>query len=115
MLPDIFEVLLLFSEASVVATKQIGLEVNADKTKYMVMTREQTAGLSHTMKVDNSSIERVEEFKYLGTTLTNQNSIQKEIKSRLKLGNACYHSVQKFLSYSLLYKNLKIKIVYIEL
>ena len=66
-----------------------GLEVNADKTKYMVMSREQTAGLSHTMKVDNSSIERVEEFKYLGTTLTNQNSIQEEIKSRLTLGNAC--------------------------
>jgi hypothetical protein len=43
------------------------------------------------MRVDNSSIERVEEFKYLGTTLTNQNSIQEEIKSRLKLGNACYY------------------------
>ena len=43
-----------------------------DKTKYMVMSREQTAGLSHTMKVDNSSIESVEEFKYLGTRLTNQ-------------------------------------------
>ena len=42
----------------------------------------------HSMKIDNSSIERVEEFKYLGTTLTNQNSIQEEIKSRLKLGNA---------------------------
>ena len=73
--------------------KQV-LEVNADKTKYMVMSREQTAVLSHTTKVDNSSIERVEEFKYLGMTLTNQNSIQKEIKSRLKLENACYHSVQ---------------------
>ena len=47
----------------------------------MVMSGEQTAGLSHTMKVDNSSIERVEEFKYLGTTLTNQNSIQEETKS----------------------------------
>ena len=55
----------------------------------MVMSREQTAGLSHTVKVDNSSIERMEEFKYLGTTLTNQNSVQEEIKSRLKLGNAC--------------------------
>ena len=62
----------------------------------MVTSREQTAGLSHTMKVDNSSMERVEEFKYLGTTLTYQNSIQKEIKSRLKLGNACYHSVFQF-------------------
>ena len=66
------------------------------------MSREQPAGLSHTMKVDNSPIERVEEFKYLGTTLTNQNSIQEEIKSRLKLGNACYHSEQKLLSSSLL-------------
>jgi hypothetical protein len=46
------------------------------------------------MAIDNSSIERVEEFKYLGTTLTNQNCIQVEIKSRLKLGNACYYSVQ---------------------
>ena len=51
----------------------------------------------HSMKFDNSSIERVEEFKYLGTTLTNQNSIQEEIKSRLKLGNACYYSVQNLL------------------
>ena len=57
-------------------------------------SREQTAGL--TMKVDNSSIESVEEFKYLGTTLTNQNSIQEEINSRLKLGTACYHSAQTF-------------------
>ena len=94
------------TQALVVATKEIGIEVNADKTKYMVMSREQTAGISHTMKADNSSIERVEEFKYLGMTLTNQNSIQKEIKSRLKLGNACYHSVQNLLSSSLLSKNL---------
>ena len=62
------------------------------------------------MKNDNSSIERVEEFKYLGTKLTNQNSIQEEIKSRLKLGKACYYSVQNILSSRLLSKNLKIKI-----
>ena len=62
------------------------------------------------MKMDNSSIERVEEFKYLGTTLTNQNFIQEEIKIRLKLGYACYYSVQILLSYSLLSNNLKIKI-----
>jgi len=62
------------------------------------------------VEIDNSSIERVEEFKHLGTMLTDQNSIQEEIKRRLKLGNACYHSVQNLLSSRLLSKNLKIKI-----
>jgi hypothetical protein len=61
------------------------------------------------MKIDNSSIERVEEFKYLGTTLTNQTYILKEIKSRLKSGHACYHSAQNLLSSSLLSKNIKFK------
>ena len=76
----------------------------------MVMSRDQNAGRTHSMKNDNSSFERVDEFKYLGTTSTNQNSIQEEIKSILKSGNACYHSVQNLLSSSLLSKNLKIKI-----
>ena len=98
------------AEALIIATKEIGLEVNADKTKYMIMSRDQNAGRNNSMNTDNSSIERVEEFKYLGTTLTNQNSIQEEIKSRLNLGNACYYSVQNLLSSSLLSKNLKIKI-----
>jgi hypothetical protein len=55
------------------------------------------------MRIDNSSIERVEEFKYLGTTLTNKNCIQEEIKSRLKLGNACYYSVQNILGLPVCY------------
>jgi len=57
-----------------------------------------------------SIFQRVEEFKYLVTTLTNQNSIAEEIKSRLRSGNAFYHSVQSLLSSRLLSKNLKIKI-----
>ena len=52
----------------------------------------------------------MEEFKHLETILTNQNSIQEEIKSRLKSGNVCYYSVQNILSSSLLSKKLKIKI-----
>jgi len=92
-----------------VANKEIGLEVNVDKTKYMVMSRDQNTRRSHNMKIDNRFFERVEKFKYLETTLTNQNSIQEEIKSRLKSGNACYHSVQNILSWSWLSKNLKIK------
>ena len=59
------------TEALIVASKETGLEVNADKTKYMAMSRDQNAGQSHNMKTDNRSFERVEVFKYLGTTLTN--------------------------------------------
>jgi hypothetical protein len=59
----------------------------------MVMSRDRNAGRDDSVKIDNSSVERVEEFKYLGTTLTDQNSIQEEIKSKLKIGNACYHSM----------------------
>jgi len=98
------------AEALVFASKVTGLVVSADKTKYMVMSRDQNAGRSHNMKIDNSTFESVEEFKYLGTTLTHKNSIQEEITSRLKSGNDCCHSVQNLLSSSLLSKNLKIKI-----
>jgi sorting nexin-29 len=98
------------TEALAVASKELRLEVNAEKTKYMVMSRNQNAGQGHSIKLDNKSFEKVEQLKYLGTTLTNRNSIQEEIKSRLKSGNAGYHSVQDLLSSSLLSKNTKIKI-----
>ena len=74
------------------------------------MSRDQNAGRIHSVRIDNSTFDRVEEFQYLGTTLTNQNSIAEEIKSRLRLGNVCYHSVQNLLSSRLLSKSLKIKI-----
>ena len=76
------------------ASKKISLEVNVGKTKYMFMPRDQNAGRNHDIKIDNSSFERVEQFRYLGTTLRNQNSIREENKCRLKSQNACYHSVQ---------------------
>jgi len=77
------------AEALIVASKETGLEVDAEKTKYMVMSRDQNAERSHNIKTDNRSFERAEEFKYLETALTNKNSIQEVIKSRLKSGNAC--------------------------
>jgi len=84
------------AEALVAATREIGLEISADKTKYMVMSRDQNAGRSDSVRINNSTLQTVEDFKYLGTTLTHQNSIVEEIKSRLRLGNACCHSVQNF-------------------
>ena len=76
----------------------------------MVMSRDQNAGRIQSVRIDNSTFERVEKFKYLGSTLTNQNYIAEEIKSRLRAGNACYHSVQNLLSSRLLSRKLKIKI-----
>jgi L-lysine 2,3-aminomutase len=78
------------------ASKESGLEVNADKTKYMVVSRDQNAGRGHNMKIDYRSIEMVEEFKYLGTTLTNQHFIQ-EI-------NDCFPLLHNLLSSSLVSK-----------
>jgi len=99
-----------YTKAFFFGSKGIGLDVNVDKTKYMVMSRDQNAGRNHSVRIDNCTFERMEEFKYLVTTLTNQNSIQKEMKSKLKPWNACYPSVQNLLSSSLLSKNLKIKV-----
>jgi adenosyl cobinamide kinase/adenosyl cobinamide phosphate guanylyltransferase len=64
------------TEALVIASNEIGLEVNPDETKCMVMFRDQNAGRSHTMKIDSKSLEMVEEIKYLNTTLMNQSSVQ---------------------------------------
>ena len=55
----------------------------------MVMSRDQNAGRIQRLRIDNSNFERMEEFKYLGTAVTNQNSIAEDIKSRLRSGNAC--------------------------
>jgi hypothetical protein len=62
------------------------------------------------IKMANRSSEDVAKFKYLGTTLTDQNFMHKEIRSRLNSGNACYHSVQSLLSSRLLSRNVKVKI-----
>ena len=69
------------AEALLVATNEIGLEVNADKTKYMVMSRDRNAGQGHSVKTDNNSIESVEEFKYLGTSLTDQILFRKKLRA----------------------------------
>jgi hypothetical protein len=61
------------------ASKEIGLEVNHQKTKYMLMSRGQNVGQKHSMKIANRSFEDEAKFKCLGTTLTDQNCVQEEI------------------------------------
>jgi len=58
------------AEALVVSRNEIGIEINADKTKYMIMSGDQNETRCRSIKIDNTSFERVKEFKYLGTTLT---------------------------------------------
>jgi hypothetical protein len=82
------------TDSLVVSNKENGLEVNADKTKYMFMSRYYNARGSDNIKIYNSFFEMVQELRYLGTTLKNQNYTQKKIKNRFKSGNICYHSVQ---------------------
>jgi hypothetical protein len=92
------------------ASKETGLEVTDEKTKHMFMSRHQTAGQSNYIRAANKSFEKVEKFKYLGSTLTEQNCIHEKIRSRLNSGNACYHAVQDLLSSRLMSRNVKIKI-----
>jgi hypothetical protein len=76
----------------------------------MLLSRQQNVGQNRDIKITNRSFENVSQFKYLGTTVTNKNLIQEEIKRRLNSGNTCYHSVQNLLSSRLLSKNVKIRI-----
>ena len=96
----IYQVLLI---PAVFTQKYYRLDVQLSKlhvSAFMAMSRDQNAGRIHSVRIDNSTFERVEEFKYLGTTLTNRNSIAEDIKSSLRSGNACYLSVHNLLSSS---------------
>jgi hypothetical protein len=93
-------------EALLHASKEVGVEVNPEKTKCMLVSCYQKAEQTYSIKIANRSFEDVAEFKYLGTTLTDQNCMHEESKSRLNSGNACYHLVQGLLSSLLLCRNI---------
>jgi sorting nexin-29 len=97
-------------ETLIDASKEVGQEMNVEKTKYMLLSRHQNVDQNRDIKIAKRSFENVSQFKYLGTTVKNQNLIQEEIKRRLNSGNAYYHSVQNLLPSCLLSKNLKIRI-----
>jgi hypothetical protein len=96
-------------ETSIDASKKVDLEVNTEKTKYMLLSCNHNVGQNNDLKMANRSFENVRQFKPFGT-VTNENLSQEEIKRRMNSGNACNHSVQNILSCCLMSKNVNIKI-----
>jgi hypothetical protein len=82
------------TEALIGTSKEVGLEVNAEKTKYLLLSHHQNVGQNHNIKIGDRFFENVAKFNYLGTTVTNQNVILEEIKRRLNSGNTCYYSIK---------------------
>jgi hypothetical protein len=91
------------------ASKEFGLEVIPEETNCMLMSRSQKLGQKHSVRIANRSFEDEAEFKYLGTTLTDQNCMDEEIKRRLNSKNAFYLFIQSLLSSPFLCRNLKVK------
>jgi hypothetical protein len=85
-------------ESILEASRDIGLDINAEKTKYMIMFHHPNSGQNQNIGIANELFENVVKFKYVGMTLTNNNDIHDEIKSRLNSRNVYYHSVQNLLS-----------------
>jgi hypothetical protein len=86
------------------ASKEVGLVLNAEKTRYMLLSHHQNAGQNHGLQIANRSFENVAQLKYLEMKVTYQNLIQEKIKRIINSGNACHHSVQNLLSSHLLLK-----------
>jgi hypothetical protein len=81
---------------------EVGLEINVEKTIYMLLFCHQNAGENNNIKIAKTSFENMSQFKYSGTTVINQNLIQEEIERRSNCSNSNYHSVQNLLSSHLL-------------
>jgi hypothetical protein len=92
------------TEILVQANRDISLVINVEKKKYMIMSCHLNSGRNQNISIVNESFQSVAKFKYLGTTLTRQNDIHDETKSRLNSGNVYYYSVQNLLSSHLIPK-----------
>ncbi|KAL4084379.1 hypothetical protein QTP88_028202 [Uroleucon formosanum] len=93
------------------AAKRVGLEINAEKTEYMVVQRHEQIGCrNEVLEVENYKFKRVQQFKYLGTLITQPNEIGTKIKARIQAANKCYFDLTKLLKSRVISKNLKSQI-----
>jgi hypothetical protein len=83
------------TETLIDASKWVGLEINVEKTKHMLLSRHHNAGQNRDIKIANRSFEDVSQFKYLEITASNKHLVQEEIKRRLNSGTACYQGVAR--------------------
>ena len=100
------------------ASKDIGLEVNSEKTKYMITSRHQNIIQNQTIVIGNLSFENVQNIKCLGGTITNTNGILEEIKCAINIGNECYYSLRKCyrpVCFPRNWKLIQIKLLYYRL
>jgi hypothetical protein len=93
------------TETLVDASRETELEINLEKTNYMLLSHHRNADQNRNIKMAHRIFENMSWFKYLGMRVTNKHLIQEEIKRKLNSGNACYHSVMNLLSSPLLSKS----------
>jgi hypothetical protein len=86
-------------------SKKLGLYVNQEKTKFMVLSRSNEN--QHNLQVGNLTFEKVENFKYLGVNINSKNDMHREISERIASGNRCYHSINKLLKIQITVKKIK--------
>jgi len=97
LIGDDIDVLQSNTDVLVEACDEIGLEVNIDKTKYIITSRNTGIEGNKNIRI-RDEVREVNKFKYLGAYVTSKNEVKEEIKSRLVSGNACFYSVQKLLT-----------------
>jgi hypothetical protein len=94
LLGDSINTIKEITETFLETSRDIDLEINAEKTNYMIMSPHPKSGQNQNIRAGNESFEKVAKSKYFGTTLANQDDIHDEKKSRLNSENACYYSGQ---------------------
>jgi hypothetical protein len=93
------------------ASWEFGLEVNTEKTEYMVLSRHQNAGQSHTLLIKNKSFKNLAKFKYLRKTVSHQDCIHEEIKEQNTFGECLLPFCSESFSSRPLPKNLILPVV----